>query len=100
MRNVLITPDAVIRRSAAIIHTDLGDETAMMDMEKGLYYGLDDTGSRLWALVEKPITVRHLCESLRSEYSVGAEQCEEEVIQFLNVLLNHGVVEVVDNAKP
>ena len=99
MPNLLITPHTVVRRSEAITHTDLGDETAMMDIEKGLYYGLDDTGSRIWALVEQPITVRHLCERLTSEYSVGLEQCEEEVTQFLNELLKHGVVEVVDDTK-
>lgn len=100
MQNFMITPNTIIRRSEVIIHTDMGDETAMMDNEKGLYYGLDDVGSRLWALVEQPVAVRHLCDQLTSEYSVGPERCLEEVTQLLDDLLNRGIVEVVADTKP
>lgn len=72
----------------------------MMNIERGLYYGLNDVGSRLWAMIERPVAVRHLCDRLSSEYSVGPELCQKEVTQFLSELLEHGIVEIVADTNP
>src|SRR5262245_43710903 len=85
----------MIRRSAAMLHSEINNETVMIDMEKGLYYALDDIGSRIWALADQPIAMRHLCDRLTIEYAVSPEQCREEVAQFLEELLSNGIVEIV-----
>ena len=70
-----MTAETIIRRSDAILATALGDKTVMMDVEQGLYYGLDEVGTRVWALTEKQITVQRLSEQLLDEYEVSPEQC-------------------------
>lgn len=93
-----VSPTTIIRRSQAVMSADLGEETVMMDIEKGQYYGLDEVGSRIWALVERPMSIRHLCEQLVSEYEIPLDRCELEVVGFVGSLLEHDIVEIVDDA--
>ncbi len=95
----MIKTGTVVRRSDSMLSSDLGDETIMMDMEKGLYYGLDAVGTRIWQLVEQPIPVCRLCEELLAEYEVSPEACEQEVAQFLTKMLDSGIVEIVEEAE-
>lgn len=91
-----LTPQTIIRRTATVLASELDDETVMMDADKGLYYGLDQVGSHIWAMVAQPVSVRQVCEQLVAVYDVPQEQCEQEVQQFLADLLRHDIIEVVD----
>lgn len=76
----------------------LGDETVIMNLDKGLYHGLNVTGTRLWALLIQPVTVSHLCAQLTAEFAVPPDQCEQDVIAFVADLVTRGLVEVVADA--
>lgn len=78
-----ITPETVISRSDSVITAEMGEETVMMGMEQGKYYGLDDIGSRIWELLEEPRTLSALCETLRDEFEVEETSCREDVLDFL-----------------
>ena len=93
-----INPTTIVRRTQVMMSADLGEETVMMDIEKGHYYRLDEVGSRIWALVERPVSIRHLCEQLVSEYEIPLERCEQEVLDFLDSLVYHDIVEIVGDA--
>ena len=62
----------------------------MMDMAKGLCYGLDPIGSHIWTLIASPISVAKLCERLTDEYAVSAKRCEKEVLNLLAGMLGSG----------
>jgi hypothetical protein len=61
----------------------LGEETAILQMRSGVYYGLDPVGARLWSLLDKPRTVEELRETLVSEYDVQSSRCEEDLFALL-----------------
>ncbi len=65
---------------------EIDGETVMMSIEEGNYYNLNSMGGRIWALIEQPMTVSALCETLRDEFEVEPAQCEAEVLAFLNAL--------------
>jgi hypothetical protein len=81
-----ITPTATVVRAGDLLMTDLDDETILMGIEQGAYYGMEATARRIWELVESPRTVADLCRQLAEEYGVAPEVCERDVIPFLEEL--------------
>jgi hypothetical protein len=90
------TLDAVVVHSVDAVACDLGDETAILHLESGVYYGLDAVSSRVWTLLSEPSSIRQLVATLLGEYDVSRERCEEEVLTLLSHLAEHRLVEIHD----
>ena len=90
-----LTQETIIRRSDALLSTNLEDDVVMMDVEQGAYYGLEAVAARIWALTEQPLSVGSLCDRLVTEYQISPEQCQQEVLAFLGELLNQHLVQIV-----
>ena len=58
------------------------------------YYGLDDIGSRIWELIEHPVKVSDLIDTLLERFDVDRETCEIDVLKFLNELNEDRILEV------
>jgi hypothetical protein len=83
--------DRIVRRediSTTIIDGELG----MMSEEKGKYYTLDFIGTRVWELIEKPITVDGLIILLMNEYEVDRATCEGDLLELLNKLIKEELI--------
>ena len=91
-----IGPDTVVAQIEELVSSDLDGETVMMSVKNGKYYGMDAIGSRVWALIKQPQPVAELCDILLTEFKVDREQCERDVLVFLNKLAEDNLVKVVD----
>ena len=87
-RDLRINLDTIINKNLEIEDTDLDGEKVMMDLDKGEYFMMNEVGSRIWEIISKPINVKDIIETLRSEYEVDEETCKCTVIDFLTGL-NH-----------
>jgi hypothetical protein len=88
----------VITRTDEIISADMDGETVMMSIEQGNYYGLNPIGSRIWELIEAPVSVSSLCDTLQAEFDVCPETCQQDVLEFLNQLKNEEILEIIDES--
>jgi hypothetical protein len=84
-----------IRRIDDVLDAEIDDQTVMMDIDRGSYFGLNQTATRIWALLAEPTVIGDLCEQLTAEFDVPREQCENRVIDFLGDLLSRGLIQVV-----
>ncbi len=98
MSDQAITPETTVCRVERLLTADLNEETVMMDIDKGSYYGLNGCGTRIWALLSQPITVSDLCHQLTNEFAVSSMQCEKDLIDFLKDLLARDIVKIESNA--
>jgi hypothetical protein len=94
MTSTSLTATARLQQNPDILASASGDETVMMSFSRNNYYGLDEVGSRIWALLAQPQTLDHLCTTLQQEYRVDAETCQREVTVFVQRLLDEGLVTV------
>ena len=69
-------------------------QVVALDAARGVCYGLDDIGSRIWALIELPTTVAAVCEVLANEYAVDPAQCRSDVLHLMNAMADEGLLEV------
>jgi hypothetical protein len=79
-------------RNGQTLSGRLSDELVMMDINKGKYFSLNKVATRIWDLLEKPLDIKELCETLRLEYEVEEEQCKGEVKEHLAEMIKLGLV--------
>jgi hypothetical protein len=77
-----------------LVATELDDETVMMSIERGKFYGLDPVAGRIWALVREPQKVSTLVEGLLEEFDGERAVVERDLLAFLNALAREGMLAV------
>jgi len=80
------------KRHPDLLETTLDNEVVLMSIERGSYFGLENTGKRIWQLLETPQTLAQLQEALSNEYEAPPEVIARDVAGFLQKMLDNGVV--------
>ena len=68
----------------------------MLSIERGEYYGLNEVGSRIWELIEEPVSVSSVCGSILEEFDVDRPKCEKTVLEYLNQLQDLGLLKQIE----
>lgn len=85
--------DAVILKKELTI-IDFDGELAMNDTEKGVHYGMNTVGSRIWKLLDAPQTMDSIVDYLLTLYEVDRKACTEEVYDFLMALYKKELIHI------
>ena len=78
-------PDQVLARQ-------IGEETVMLDLAKGTYFGLDPVGARIWQLLAEGKTLAEVCDAMMVEYEVSREEIELDVARLAGELADRGLI--------
>lgn len=89
-----ITSRSIVSRTKEILFSDIGEEVVMMDIERGIYFGMDYIASHIWNLIEEPIQVEDLCSALEIIFGVLADECLQDVCAFLDQANKQGLLVV------
>lgn len=74
------------------IESRVGDETVLLHLENGTYYGLDPVGTRIWEMLKAGMTLSAICEALAQEYGIARETAEADTRRFLGELKAHNIL--------
>ena len=88
------TSETRLSRTHDLISTELDEETVLMSIDAGAYYGLKGPAQTIWNNLETPLTFSALVERLVKEYSVSQETCSEDLQQFLAKMEQEGLLHV------
>jgi hypothetical protein len=75
---VAIHEDAVFR--------ELDGEAVILQLEAGMYYGLDAIGTRLWHLIEAHGQLRPVLEAASAEFDVAPAVLERDLLELVSAL--------------
>ena len=72
----------------------------MLDLDRGVYYGLNPVGTRTWDLIQKHpgLPLRKVCDSLMEEYDVTKDQCAQDLLNLIGLMQKKGLVEVCNGS--
>lgn len=70
----------------------VGDETVILDLASGTYFGLDPVGARIWQLMADGQTLGAICETLLNEYEVTRDALEGDILRLTAELSAKGLV--------
>jgi len=71
---------------AQVMARQVGQETVILDLASGTYFGLDPVGARIWQLMAEGKTLAEVCEAMLAEYEVTAEKIELDVLALAQEL--------------
>jgi sulfur transfer complex TusBCD TusB component (DsrH family) len=92
---VSLVPDgATIVAANDVLATEFGDEVVILNLRDGVYYGLEDVGTRIWQLLQQPVSVLAIREALVAEFDVEPARCERDIRLLLTDLAARGLVEI------
>ena len=82
------------------VSTRLGDEVAILELDQGVYFGLNPTGARIWELLASPVAVKVIHAKIVAEYQVDDETARRDVLAVLERLRAAGLIKVSGDEKP
>jgi hypothetical protein len=77
-----------------MLSTELDQETVLMSIDAGAYYGLKGTAQCIWEQLETPLTFSALVARLVEEYQVTPEACAADLCGFLAEMEREGLLRV------
>jgi hypothetical protein len=88
LKDTLRVPDSVAARK-------IGDETILLNLATGIYYGLNNVGSRFLELLERngEIAAAHL--ALLQEFDVKPDILEVDILRLSEEMRSKGLLEAV-----
>jgi Coenzyme PQQ synthesis protein D (PqqD) len=88
------SPQDRLSRAREILSTELDQETVLMSVDAGAYYGLAGPARTIWEKLEKPLSFSALVEQLVLEYKITPEACAEDLQGFLEQMEREGLLRV------
>jgi hypothetical protein len=73
----------------------LDREAVLLNLETERYFGLDETGTRMWQVVTAAPTIDAAYEELLAEFDVEAEELRANFAELLKRLMDNGLLEVL-----
>ena len=89
---------AAVRICAEVVSQHVGDELIILNLQTGIYWGLNETGAAIWDQIAHHGDVRKSIRALRGRYDASEEQLTKAVEGLIAQLMKEGLV-VNDGGK-
>ena len=83
-----------IQPSGDVLFREMQGEAVLLNIQTGMYFGLDSTGTAIWQLIQKKSRLDKVLESLVEEFDIDKASCREDLLRFATTLQKNGLVEV------
>jgi hypothetical protein len=84
--------DRSLRVPDTVVFRELDGEAVVLNLDSGVYFGLDEVGTRFWLLAEEHRSLRRVWELLQREFDVRPSELEQDLIRFVDQLAAKGLV--------
>ena len=74
----------------------IGEETVILDLESGTYFGLDPLGAQMWQMLEEGKSVGEARDAIFDEYEVERDRLEADLLALAAELAERKLVTVSD----
>ena len=86
--------DSTVTIPEGVVFRDLDGEAVVLNLDSGIYFGLDEVGTRIWRLAGEHSSLRLVLELLQAEYDVPASTLERDLLDFVDQLATKGLVNI------
>jgi hypothetical protein len=90
---VTLAPDTRLqRKDDRHLTNPVGDEIVLLNLDTGDYLGLNRVAAAIWRLLETPISLAELENTLMSDYETDIKTCQAETMAFLHRINELGLL--------
>ena len=65
----------------------VGEETVLLDIANGVYFGLDGVGKRIWENIADGLSLQETAAVITTEFEVDDTRAQEDVVAFARNLV-------------
>jgi hypothetical protein len=87
-----MTPETKLAIPPQVMSRLVDDETVLLDLESGMYFGLDGVGQRIWQSVSEGKTLGEIAGIISGEYEVDEKQALADILEFTSDLVERGLL--------
>jgi hypothetical protein len=69
-------PDGVMARQ-------VGEQTVILDLASGTYFGLDEVGTHAWRLLEQGRSLEEVCAAIEAAYDAPRAEIERDLLELV-----------------
>ena len=78
--------------SSHVTFQQVGDETVLLNLASGQYFGLNTVGTRIWQLLTQGHNRSQICQIIATEFSAPMTDIERDTDALLTALLDNGLI--------
>ena len=93
----MIAKESLVKINPDCLSSSEEDDTALLDPERKLYFGLQGVASHIWSELKEEKSVSQIVNSVATRYEVNQEEAETDTLEFLNELASKNLVLVRAN---
>lgn len=71
----------------------VGDETVILHLGNGNYFGLNPIGTSLWEGLKSGLLPKDVCDQILQEYDAERDVVEKDLEHFLTKLAEHDLIQ-------
>jgi hypothetical protein len=82
-----------------VLSRQVGEETVILDVASGVYFGLNPVGARIWHLLSHGMTPAELSAVMSQEYETELAELERDVLKLAEELSARELIHVADTSR-
>ena len=86
--------DRSVQIAGDVVFRELDGEAVILNLESGVYFGLDPIGTRIWQLCQEHASLRPVWEAMQREFDESAETLQSDLLAFIDELSTRGLVTI------
>ncbi|MDY6785577.1 MAG: PqqD family protein [Cyanobacteriota bacterium] len=75
-----------------VLVQNLAEEAVLLNLNNEAYYGLDEIGTHMFALLQESETIENAYQRLLEEYEVSPDVLKQDLLDFIEKLLEQGLI--------
>ena len=87
-----VSLQTTVRASDDVVVRELDGEAVLLNLESGMYFGLDPVGTRVWQLIDQHHRLSAVVKSMCEEFDAPPETIERDVLRLVSELVEKGIV--------
>ncbi len=78
--------DEPIRVAEDVVFETLGEEMVLLHLDRGIYFGLNPVGTRIWELLTEKGTLGAVLEAMQQEYEADPQALHRDLVRLAEEL--------------
>lgn len=85
--------ETIVNRSSDLVFNEVDGDIIMLSIKTSKFYGSETVGCRIWQLINEPVSIGSICDTLMGEFEIDRATCEQEVIAFVQRMSDEELIE-------
>jgi coenzyme PQQ synthesis protein D (PqqD) len=87
-----VSLQTTVRAGDDVVVRELDGEAVLLNLESGMYFGLDSVGTRVWQLIDQHHRLSAVVGAMCEEFDAPPETIERDVLRLVTELVEKGIV--------